>query len=293
MSAKPGKTLVFCFDGTGNEPSDVGGFQEDESITNVLKLHILMGGGLEGHAPSQNARRRSAAQLLLQRHRHAGGRAAHTAARPPVLRRALEAEHGVRADLGRRPPHPRRGARRFREGRLPARRHPRAVRLQPRRGTGAQVRKPDPRRTRGVPRFVPRRFRHRGRDERRPPFRRQAQQRRGVRERHAECAHRAGGSPAGHRRGSRRLLADADQQRRGASRAHRGGLAARRSRRRGRRLLARRPVRQRPGIHDRRNAGRRSGATSSSARKAMSRGCWPPSKARWRTFSWTTWRSIR
>ena len=48
-----GKTLVFCFDGTGNEPSDVGGFQEDESITNVLKLHILMGGGLEGHAPAK------------------------------------------------------------------------------------------------------------------------------------------------------------------------------------------------------------------------------------------------
>ena len=32
------KTLVFCFDGTGNEPSDAGNFQEDESISNVLKL---------------------------------------------------------------------------------------------------------------------------------------------------------------------------------------------------------------------------------------------------------------
>jgi uncharacterized protein (DUF2235 family) len=38
--------LVFSFDGTGNEPDDAEGFKEDESISNVLKLHILMGGGL-------------------------------------------------------------------------------------------------------------------------------------------------------------------------------------------------------------------------------------------------------
>ena len=42
-----GKTLVFSFDGTGNEPSDAGEFKEDESVSNVLKLHILMGGGVE------------------------------------------------------------------------------------------------------------------------------------------------------------------------------------------------------------------------------------------------------
>ena len=40
------KTIVFSFDGTGNEPKDVKKFSEDESISNVLKLHILMGGGL-------------------------------------------------------------------------------------------------------------------------------------------------------------------------------------------------------------------------------------------------------
>ena len=40
------KTLVFSFDGTGNEPGDVAEFTEDESISNVLKLHLLMGGGL-------------------------------------------------------------------------------------------------------------------------------------------------------------------------------------------------------------------------------------------------------
>ncbi len=42
------RTLVFSFDGTGNEPTDAEGFEHDESISNVLKLHILMGGGLEG-----------------------------------------------------------------------------------------------------------------------------------------------------------------------------------------------------------------------------------------------------
>lgn len=40
------RTLVFSFDGTGNEPSDVTEFKEDESITNILKLHIMMGGGM-------------------------------------------------------------------------------------------------------------------------------------------------------------------------------------------------------------------------------------------------------
>lgn len=41
------KTLVFSFDGTGNEPADATEFTEDESISNVLKLHVLMGGGLQ------------------------------------------------------------------------------------------------------------------------------------------------------------------------------------------------------------------------------------------------------
>jgi len=44
------KTLAFSFDGTGNEPADAEGFIKDESISNVLKLHILMGGSLEGSA---------------------------------------------------------------------------------------------------------------------------------------------------------------------------------------------------------------------------------------------------
>ena len=40
------KTLVFSFDGTGNEPGNAGEFTEDESISNILKLHVLMGGGI-------------------------------------------------------------------------------------------------------------------------------------------------------------------------------------------------------------------------------------------------------
>ena len=39
------KTIIYSFDGTGNEPSDADKIVEDESISNILKLHILMGGG--------------------------------------------------------------------------------------------------------------------------------------------------------------------------------------------------------------------------------------------------------
>ena len=42
------KTISFSFDGTGNEPSDVAGFTKDESISNVLKMHVLMGRSSEG-----------------------------------------------------------------------------------------------------------------------------------------------------------------------------------------------------------------------------------------------------
>ena len=47
------RTLVFGFDGTGNEPGDAEGFEHDESISNVLKLHVLMGGGLSGEDRTQ------------------------------------------------------------------------------------------------------------------------------------------------------------------------------------------------------------------------------------------------
>ncbi|MBE0361256.1 MULTISPECIES: DUF2235 domain-containing protein [Pseudoalteromonas] len=47
-----GKTLIFNFDGTGNEPRDAEQFssehfKEDASISNILKLHLLLGGKLE------------------------------------------------------------------------------------------------------------------------------------------------------------------------------------------------------------------------------------------------------
>ena len=47
MPAQAPRTLVFSFDGTGNEPQDAAGFKQDESVSNVLKLHVLMGGGLD------------------------------------------------------------------------------------------------------------------------------------------------------------------------------------------------------------------------------------------------------
>ena len=46
------KNLIFCFDGTSNDPSDsteektsTGGIK-DSSISNILKLHLLFGGDL-------------------------------------------------------------------------------------------------------------------------------------------------------------------------------------------------------------------------------------------------------
>ena len=35
-----GKTLVFSFDGTGNEPSDAGEFKQNESVSNVIRYPI-------------------------------------------------------------------------------------------------------------------------------------------------------------------------------------------------------------------------------------------------------------
>ena len=40
------KKLIFCFDGTCNDPADAGDFLTDSSISNVLKLHALFGGKL-------------------------------------------------------------------------------------------------------------------------------------------------------------------------------------------------------------------------------------------------------
>lgn len=44
------KTLIFCFDGTCNDPQDAGDWREDESITNICKLHALFGGSLDNKA---------------------------------------------------------------------------------------------------------------------------------------------------------------------------------------------------------------------------------------------------
>ncbi len=61
-----GTFAIFNFDGTGNEPEDAqqkvkyGGKQEDDNISNVLKLHLMLGGNLfrqgeqYGHSSQQN-----------------------------------------------------------------------------------------------------------------------------------------------------------------------------------------------------------------------------------------------
>ena len=46
-----GNTLIFSFDGTGHEPADAEGFRQDESISNILKLHLLLGGGIDAQPP--------------------------------------------------------------------------------------------------------------------------------------------------------------------------------------------------------------------------------------------------
>lgn len=45
------KTIIFSFDGTGNEVSDAKKFAVDTSISNVLKLHTLAGGRIDGSQP--------------------------------------------------------------------------------------------------------------------------------------------------------------------------------------------------------------------------------------------------
>jgi uncharacterized protein (DUF2235 family) len=43
------KKLIFCFDGTYNDPEDVSDYLNDISISNILKLHIFLGGKLTPH----------------------------------------------------------------------------------------------------------------------------------------------------------------------------------------------------------------------------------------------------
>lgn len=40
------KKIIFCFDGTCNDPEDSGDFFEDSSVSNILKLHAFFGGKL-------------------------------------------------------------------------------------------------------------------------------------------------------------------------------------------------------------------------------------------------------
>ena len=46
MDTSEKKKLIFCFDGTCNDPEDAEDFFADSSISNVLKLHAFLGGKL-------------------------------------------------------------------------------------------------------------------------------------------------------------------------------------------------------------------------------------------------------
>lgn len=48
------KKLIFCFDGTCNDPSDSRDFFSDTSISNILKLHALFGGTLNSKQSSND-----------------------------------------------------------------------------------------------------------------------------------------------------------------------------------------------------------------------------------------------
>ena len=51
--------LIFCFDGTSNDPNDAGDFYNDTSISNVLKLHLLLGGTLDDDSSGVIPRQKS------------------------------------------------------------------------------------------------------------------------------------------------------------------------------------------------------------------------------------------
>ena len=40
------KKIILCFDGTSNDPEDAGDFLNDSSVSNILKLHVMLGGKL-------------------------------------------------------------------------------------------------------------------------------------------------------------------------------------------------------------------------------------------------------
>ena len=48
------KKYIFCFDGTENDPSDSGNFYRDGSISNILKLYLLLGGNFQKNIPFKN-----------------------------------------------------------------------------------------------------------------------------------------------------------------------------------------------------------------------------------------------
>ena len=127
------KTLGFSFDGTGNEPSAAGGFAENESITNILKLPILMGGGL-GDDHSSTKTPVGNEQCVFQ---YNGIGTLEGGRRIPLLGSPYSAGHSMlnmvlAPTLGGCPAHPGRGAEGLQGGGLPRWRRSDHLRLQPR-----------------------------------------------------------------------------------------------------------------------------------------------------------------
>ena len=91
------KTLVFSFDGTGNEPSDAGEFKEDESISNILKLHIMMGGGF--HRNKSNTKTPDGGQQKTYYYNGTGTRESIFDSIPLISHLASKAKRAVNMSL--------------------------------------------------------------------------------------------------------------------------------------------------------------------------------------------------
>ena len=91
------RTLVFSFDGTGNEPSDAGEFKEDESISNILKLHIMMGGGF--HLDKSNTKNPNGHQQITYYYNGIGTRESIFDSIPLIGSLASKAKQSINMSL--------------------------------------------------------------------------------------------------------------------------------------------------------------------------------------------------
>ena len=223
-----GQTLVFSFDGTGNEPADADGFKQDESISNVFKLHILLGGGIE---PQPAVRTRSG-RLQTASSYYNGIGTRQDGATIPLLGRLYSA--GRRMVKPRCPGPDLQRCRRSRSSTRPKRTLTAAyrpgdkivvVRLQPGRSAGAQVRHRVAGSRRAPDGGLPRRFRHRRRRHGRHHLERSWSSNKALCTNGCERAV----PRRRHRRGSRGVYTNADRVRCQRREAGHGNLVPRRA----------------------------------------------------------------